>query len=440
MSSGHSRARARFLVQAIRLEEWGYSKIISLSIYFSLFMIFTIIIWAWATEVNEVAATRGKVIPSGLIHNVQHLEGGIVSEVQVRNGDRVQKGALLLKFAPPAIQSKLDQIEVRKAALELQSERLQAIIDEREPAFGEIGQEYPSLAEKQLTIYKAQIKRQEGEFKVADARISQRENELKQKKNQAASIAREIRLLSDQVDIRKELNDRQVVARSELIAAQTKLAETESERRSIADGILIARNALEESKQQKQKLSARFIEQAEEEAGKVSAQIAEVDQTLIRLRDQANRLDLLAPVDGVVQGLESRGIGSVVEPGQTIMKIVPVEDELIVETRISPRDIGYIRVGQRADVKVDTYESTRFGSVRGTVEQLSASTYFDESGNPYYRAEITLDQDYLGVKDKQFVIIPGMTVQADIKTGSKTILDYLLRPISRGFNEAFTER
>lgn len=437
---GQPRARARFLVQAMRLEEWGYSRIISLSIYFSLFMIVTVITWAWATEVNEVAATRGKVIPSGLIHSVQHLEGGIVNEVNVRNGDRVRKGDLLLKFAPPAIQSKLDQIRVRKAALSLQAERLQAIIDHRKPDFGEVGKDYPSLAEKQETVYHAQVARQQGELKVADARISQRETEVVQKQNQVASFNNEIRLLRDQVKIRQELRNKNVVSKSDLLKAQSKLAETESERRSAADGIQVAKKALEEARQEKQKLTAKFVEEAEEEAGEVSSQIAEVDQTLIRLRDQANRLDLLSPVDGVVQGMQASGVGSVVEPGKTIMQIVPVEDDLIVEARISPRDIGYIRIGQFADVKVDSYESTRFGSVRGQVDQLSPSTYFDEKGNPYYRAEITLEQAHLGRDPRQLLIIPGMTVQADIKTGSKTILDYLLRPISRGFNQAFQER
>ena len=176
------------------------------------------------------------------------------------------------------------------------------------------------------------------------------------------------------------------------------------------------------------------------EAGKIISEIAEVEQTLIRLNDRATRLNVVAPVSGIVQALSINSINAVAEPGKIILRIVPMNDELIVESRIMPDDVGHVHIGQSADVKIDSYDSSRFGSIDGTVKQISATTYLDEKNNPYYRAEITLKQTWVGNNPEIMKIIPGMTVQANIETGAKSILAYLLRPISRGFDNAFSER
>ncbi len=240
--------------------------------------------------------------------------------------------------------------------------------------------------------------------------------------------------------IRSKGVNSQLVARTELLSTQTRLAETQRELRTVRDGIIVARSALDEATQRRLELDTRFKKDTEIEAGKVMSQLAEVEQTLVRLRDRASRLNVRAPVDGIVQELSITRINAVVEPGQVIMQLVPVNDELIVEARIPPTEIGHVHIGQPADVRVDSYNTSRYGSATGTVRRISASTYLDERRNPYYRAEIELEKDYVGDNPEQFRIIPGMMVEADIKTGAKTILDYLLRPVTRGFSNAFRER
>jgi len=439
-NAGLPRARARFLAQAIQLEETGPSAVISSAIYFSVLLLVSVIAWAWFTEVSEVAIARGEVVPAGLIHDVQHLEGGIVSEIKVRDGDRVEKGDLLLRFAPPAFRSEYEQTQIRKAALQMEAERLAAIVEHREPVFGDIGEQYPSLAAKQLTIYRAQIANHESELSVADAQIRQRRTELIRQQNQATSIKNEIALLKEQVRIRTQLAAEQVVARTDLLTTQSRLAEAESERRTIEDSVIVARSALEEAKLRRHELDTRFHKEIEIEAGEVASKLAEVEQSLVRLQDRVTRLEVHAPISGIVQGLSITRINAVVEPAQVIMQIVPIEDELIVEARLSPADIGHITPNQTADVKIDSYDPARFGSIQGVVRRISPSTYLDEKRNPYYRAEIELAKSHLGDRPDRLRIIPGMTVQADIKTGSKSILDYLLKPISRGFDNAFRER
>ncbi|RMG33104.1 MAG: HlyD family type I secretion periplasmic adaptor subunit [Gammaproteobacteria bacterium] len=438
--AGLPRARARFLAQAIQLEEQGPSSIVRGAILLALALLVAAVGWAWTTEVAEIAKTRGEVMPAGLIHDIQHLEGGIVSEILVRDGDRVSKGQLLLRFAPPATQSELEQARVRKASLQMEAERLEAMVEGRKPDIDPDSSPYPALARKQLTIYQAQLASHESEAAVLDAQIHQRETELKRQQAQAEAIEKELALLEEQVRIRSKGVNNQLVARTELLSTQTRLAETQRELRTVRDGIIVARSALDEARERRAELDTRFKKDIEIEAGKVLAQLAEVEQTLVRLQDRAARLQVRAPVDGIVQGLSITRINAVVEPGQVIMQLVPVDDELIVEARIPPTEIGHVHLGQRADVRIDSYDPSRVGSAKGTVQRISASTYLDEKRNPYYRAEIALDKDYVGDDPQRFRIIPGMTVEADIKTGSKTILDYLMLPVTRGLDNAFRER
>lgn len=438
-NSGLPRARARFLAQAIQLEESEPSVIIRIAVWFSAFILLAAVLWARSTHLSEVTVAPGEVVPAGLIHEVQHLEGGMVSEIAVRNGDRVQKGSLLLRFAPPASQSEYEQTLIRRGALKLESERLQAIIEKRQPDFGETGRQFPDLARKQMMIFQAQTASYESELKVIDAQIRQRTTELLRQQHQSESIRSEIGLLKEQVDIRSKLKNHQIVARTELLTTQSRLAEAESERRTIDDSVIVAQSALNEANQRRLEQLASANEEMELEAGRVASELAEVEQSLLSLKERVNRLEVYAPVDGIIQALAITRINAVVEPGKVIMQVVPVDDDMIVETRISPAEIGHIHTGQSTLVKVDSFDYARFGGVPGKVRQISASTYLDEKRNPYYRAEIELERAWVG-GDREMRIIPGMTVQADIKTGSKTILDYLLKPVSRGFDSAFRER
>lgn len=439
-TAGLPRARAYYLNQAIQLEETPPVGIINIAIAFSAILFIALIVWAQITQVKEVATTRGEVIPADLIHNIQHLEGGIVSELLVRNGDVVKKGDVLLRFAPPATMSDLEQMTVRYASLLLQKERLNALMENRAPDFGANGRKFPDLARQQISIYQAQLNAQQQKVAVIDKQIEQKISEKQRSLNQADIMKKEVDLLEEQVDIRKGLNKSGVVARDELLETQIQLTENLREYRQYQDNYLVAKTTLAEARQRRKDIEYQFIKDIQLEAGTIMSELAEVEKTLIRLTDRAERLTVKAPVSGIVQALAINSINAVVEPGKVIMRIVPVDDELIVEARILPDDIGHVHIGQNADVKVDSYNAGRYGSIQGTVRQLSATTYLDERNNPYYRAEITLKQSWVGNNPETMKIIPGMTVQANIETGSKSILAYLLRPISRGFDNAFSER
>lgn len=439
-TAGLPRARAHYLNQAIQLEESPPVNIINISIMFSAGLLLALVIWAHLTQIKEVTTTLGEVIPADLIYNVQHLEGGIVSEIRVRNGDQVTKGDSLLHFAPPAAMSELELMSVRYASLLLQRERLLALIENRKPDFSNTGKNYSKLAKQQKIIYQAQLNSQEQKIAVIDRQIEQKKSEKQRSLNQSEIMKKEIALLKEQVDIRQGLNKSGVVARDELLNTQILLTENLREYRQYKDNYSVAKTALAEARQRRTDIEYQFIKDIQLEAGIIISELAEVEQTLIRLDDRANRLNVVAPVSGIVQALSINSINAVVEPGKIILRIVPIDDELIIESRIMPADIGHVHIGQSVDVKVDSYNSSRFGSIDGKVTQISATTYLDEKNNPYYRAEIMLDQAWVGDNPETMKIIPGMTVQANIETGAKSILAYLLRPISRGFDNAFSER
>jgi len=438
-NSSVPRARARFLAQAIQLEENSHSFTINTAIYFTLVLMLSAIIWAWSTNVSEVATSHGEVIPAGLIHNIQHFEGGIVQQINVHNGSKINQGELLIRFSPHLLLVEREQLDVKKASLDLEQERLHALFESREPDFSLFSEKFPILTKKQIIIYKGQKHTLESELKVIDKRISLKKHELERQKNQAKSIQRELKLLKEQVSIRQKLARQKIVSRTELISSQSNLASAESEYRTIQDGVFIAESALEEAQLLRLEATAQFLEELELKAGGVASQLAEVNQRLIEIDKKSLQLSIYAPISGIIKSLTVNNINEVVEPGQVILQIVPVDDEMIIEARIVPEDIGRINIGQQVNVKFDSYDPARYGTVKGQVSQISASTYLDEKQQPYYRAEISLEKNYVGNVSSKMKIIPGMLVQADVKTGSKSILDYLMKPVSRGFSNAFTE-
>ena len=434
------RARARFLAKSIRLEEQGPPGVVSAAMVSTGVLLVAAVVWAYLTPVNEVTAATGAVVPAGYIHQVQHLEGGIVKVIHVRNGDAVKQGDRLVTLSPESAETELNQMRARQDALTLQSLRLDAVLAGREPEFGELGDTHPGLAAKELALHSAQQRSHVSRLRVLDAQIARRQKELLRQENHAESLERETQLLHQQLEMHKSLSGKGMVSRSQVLALSAQLAETESDYREGVDGIAVAQDAVIEAELSRAEAEDRFESETRVELGKITHELVQVEQAVLKLRDRVRRLELRAPVGGIVKGLSVRSVMSVIEGGQVILEIVPVEDELLVEARISPGEVGHVHAGQLAEVKVDSYDPGRYGSIEGTVRRISPSTYLDDKGESYYRAEITLSQNHVGELGQGLRVLPGMTVQADVVTGQKTILDYLIRPVSRGFSESFRER
>jgi HlyD family type I secretion membrane fusion protein len=434
------RARARFLAKSIRLEEQGPPGVVSAAMLTTGLLLVAAVVWAYVTPVNEVTAAQGAVVPAGYIHQVQHFEGGIVKTIHVRNGDAVQRGDALLTLSAESTVAELNQVRARQDALTLQSLRLEAVLSGVEPDFGDLGEIHPGLGAKERALYSAQQRSHQSRLRVLDAQIGRRQKELLRQENHAASLKRETGLLSQQLEMREALSDKGLVSRAEVLALSAQAAETESDYRELVDGIAVAEDAVTEAELSRAEAEDRFESETRSELGGVTHELVQLEQTVLKLRDRVRRLQVRAPVSGIVKGLSINSVMSVIEGGQLILELVPVGDDLVVEARISPGEVGHVHAGQLAEVKVDSYDPARYGSIDGSVRRISPSTYLDDKGMPYYRAEIALSQNYVGEGDRGLRVVPGMTVQADIVTGQKTVLEYLIRPVSRGFGESFRER
>ncbi len=434
------RARARFLEQSIRLEEETPDRIIRAAIYLTTVFLGFCIIWASVTRVGERVTSSGEVVPAGLIHVIEHLEGGIVDRISVRNGDRVKKGDILLHLLSSAPASDLAQLRTRWTSLSIKFERLQALILSRAPDFEEFARILPAVAENEQRIHAAQKTGHIAALAVLERQIDRQELELERQINRTRALEDGVKLAREQLVMQEQLLEKRLVSRANKLDAEARLAALVSNHNESSDSIRVIKADIAQTRQQVTESRSAWAARLTEESSQVGAMIAEISESMIKQQDRVRRLAVRATVSGIVEGMTINSANAVIKPGQAILKIMPTDEELIVESRVSTEDIGHVRAGQNADIKINSYDPSRFGSVKGIVQRISATTYLDERKNPYFLARIELSADHLGNDPTRLRILPGMTVIADIETGEKTVLDYLMKPVSRGFSNAFRER
>lgn len=361
----------------------------------------------------------------------------------MRNGTHVSKGDLLVRFDHSTLASQLEQARSRKGTLELQAERLSALVEKRELRPLAVAGQFPVLANKQRTIYRAQKASRDAELHLANRQIAQRDSEVEQQLDTVVALSQEVSLLKEQVQIRDKLSGGQLIAKTEDLAIRSQSARNWRDCKVIC----VVRRAASRShcRREKKPSNAALIFPL----GSTRNYNCKQEKSPTSWRKCCRRFRAWTiAFDTQAVGTNRRyraGLGhdpnnAVVKPGQVIMEIVPVANTMLVEARLSPGDIGHVRIGQSVDVKVASYDPSKFGIIDGKVETISAYTYLDDRAQTYYRSEISLANAYLGRNANELRIIPGMTMVADITTGSKTLLDHLLKPINRGLQSAFTER
>lgn len=438
--AGVPRARARYLTQSMELEEHEHTSVVNLGVLLSATLIFGAIGWAYLTPVAEIARTDGEIIPSGRIHVVQHLEGGIVAAIQVQDGDTVREGDPLIDLDATAAKSELEQIEVRKGALQAKLARIQALL--AYGAYADAGERArkSKLPKEQFKLFAEQSQTYAEKVRLLEARKETRERELVAKRNQTEAHRAEMAELQQGQAIHHNASTRALMSRLKVIDFNARMARVLGQLRTVEGEIDVLRASIREAEQRKVEFVAGWRQDLRLEAEEARALFNETVEEQARLADRVARQRIIAPASGVVQALRVNTLNSVIEPGQVILEIVPVEDELVALTRVSPRDIGHLHPGQRVDVKISTFEAQQFGSIQGSLRAVSATTYIDAQQNPYYKAEILLAKNHVGDNPDANRLLPGMTIEANIRTGEKTVLDYILKPVYRGFSNALRER
>ncbi|MBF0560844.1 MAG: HlyD family type I secretion periplasmic adaptor subunit [Alphaproteobacteria bacterium] len=436
----HASLDARLLTEPVLFEEERLPGFVRSALLAVASLVILFVAWASVVHLDEVATAAGQVVPSSAVKVIQHLEGGVVSEILVSEGDTVQPSQIVMRMDPIAALSELDQMKARLVGLLLRDERLKALAEKRKPNFGGISEGYPELLADQKNIWMSQIAEQSSAIAVIDSQIDQKQKELKQLHDTLDTAIEQMKLAGEQVAIRKEGMEGGVVSRQTYLETQRALVTAQGEVLRIREQIRVATDSLTEVRRRHNNLGLGQIQNALGEEGTVSAEIEQVKKALSKLEDRVYRLDIRAPVVGHIQDLKIRSTGEVVPAGGIVMRVVPMNDVLEAEVRINPTDIGYVHASQPVKIKVASYEYVRFGTLPGKLQKISPSTIADEHGAPYYRGVVSFDRSYLMGGEVKYPIIPGMAVEADIVTGTKTLIQYLLKPIFTSMKSSFHER
>jgi adhesin transport system membrane fusion protein len=391
-----------------------------------------LILWATLARVDEVTRGMGKVIPSSKVQLVQAAEPATVSAILVRAGQSVKRGQLLVRLDDSQSSSALGQLETENQRLAQRAARLSA-----EGAGGSAGA--LSADEAQLSAVRQATARSR-QSALASA-VEQRRRDLSEGEATAGALSNSVRLAQDQVNMLTPLAAKGIVPQTELLSAQRELVDVQGRYSAARQGIARAQAAIAEAQAQLSEARFDFRQQALNERSEVATKIAVNEQTIRGAAARLERGELRAPVAGVVNDVKVTTVGGFVQPGETIMQVVPVGEKLLVEARVAPKDIAFIKVGDRANVKVTAYDFSIYGGLPGVVRQISADSIYDEAERQaYYTVVVETDRAFLVSKGRRLPIVPGMICDVEIVTGRKSVLTYLMKPVLKAFGEAMTER
>ncbi|WP_260294504.1 HlyD family type I secretion periplasmic adaptor subunit [Sedimenticola hydrogenitrophicus] len=406
-------------------------------------VLFVLIAFVWAdwAELDEVTKGIGQVIPSSQVQIVQNLEGGIVAALRVAEGQKVEKGQILLQIDDTRFASSLRETRTQYLALKAKAARLQAEAELSEfvpPP--EVSAESPHLARQEQSLYRARRSELENNRSIFKEQTAQREQELEELAAKRSQLKRSLNLVQRELTMTQPLVKAGAISEVEVLRLEREVNELAGQLESTTLSIPRIQSTLDESHRKLEELELRFKSKAREEWSAVSAELSSLTASSVALEDRVQRTAVRSPVRGTIKQLMVNTVGGVIQPGMELVEIVPLEDSLLVEARIRPEDIGFLQPGQRTVVKFTAFDFAIFGGLQGQLEHISADTIKDEEGKHFYLVRVRTAHNQLGNEANPLSIIPGMQAEVDILTGKKSVLSYLLKPVLRAKERALRER
>ena len=401
-----------------------------------------LIFWASQAEIDELTRGEGKIIPSHQLQVVQNLEGGIVSEILVDEGDIVKKGQIILKINNTNFTSSFEESKLRQNELRAKFLRLDAEAHGGKP-FKYDYKKMEDLAEQieyEKSLYESNKEQLNSSLDVVKEQITQKKQELKELYAKIKQEKRTLKLMQDEINITKPLVKKGLVSEVEFLQLRRQLNGIKGDLEASRLAVPRLKSQIKESENKISEIKLEYTNRAKKELNEVVAEISRIGQTNTALSDRVRRTLVRSPVDGTVQRLLINTIGGVVQPGMDLVEIVPAQDNLLVEAKIKPSDIAFLRPQLDAMVKFSAYDFAIYGGLKGKLTNISADTITDERDESYYLVRIKTEKSHLGSEEKPLPIMVGMTVSVDIVTGKKTVLDYLLKPILKAKQSALRER
>ena len=401
------------------------------------------LIWAFVADLEEVAIATGEVVPQEQIQNIQHLEGGIVEKIFVTEGDLVKKGEPLIQLNLTPFMANKEELQIQLEAVQLKRARLRAeAAGETTLTFEGAFKEYrKKLKDAEHRTFKSRQQKLNNQAAQLRDQKSQRDLDIKQLQAERNSIGSNLSVTREKYKISKDLVKDKLTSRLEHLQLSSDMKELQGRIKVIDVSIPRARAAKEEAENKLKGVKLNFQNEAQQELNDVEQAIARTKEALNRANDQVDRTTISSPITGTVKSLNNHTIGGVIQPGATVMEIVPKSENLIIEAKLDPNDIGFIRKNQDVLVKVNTYDYARYGGLKGKVKSISADSLTNEqTGEPFFLVKVLTDQNYLGNDSNSFPITAGMQVMVDIKTGEKSVMEYILKPVIMLQHESFRER
>ncbi|SCA57310.1 Multidrug resistance efflux pump [Candidatus Terasakiella magnetica] len=399
--------------------------------------------WAHSTILDEVAIAPGRVVPQGQVKTVQHLEGGIIKELNISEGSTVQRGDPLMvltlgvgKLNEQELLTELDGFRLVEARLVAQSQGKSQVFFPAESL-----ERRPHVAQREQNAFEARRSELSGQLSVIKKQIKQKELAIESLRTRRNAASSKLNISEESQALAEDAMNKGMGMRSEYLELSSQVESLLGEIRTIDAEIPAARADIEEARARLNETRLKHKRKASDQLSKVAREISRIEKVLGEATEQEQRTVIRAPIDGTVKNLKYTNVGGVVRPGEAIMELVPVRDSLVVEARLSPTDRGYVQLGLQAKIKVSAYDFVRYGALPGQVIQIAPDTDKGEDGTPYYRVIISTERTYLG--DGSILRLPittGMETQVDIVTGKRSVLEFFIRPLLRLKDEAFRER
>jgi adhesin transport system membrane fusion protein len=407
-------------------------------LYSVVLVIFILVVWAYFAQIDEVAKGDGKVIPSQQLQVLQSYDGGIVQDILVREGERVSKGQVLLRVDPTRYISSLEENTTQFAALAAKVQRLSALTQGTQLRFDKkLLSQAPVIVENERKLYNSNLAELDEVAAGSDTRIMQRRQDVEEEKASLSQYEDVLVLSEKELAVTKPLLSSGAVSEIEILRLERQIVELKANIKKSKVAIARGLNAIEEEVIKKEESRLRLINRWSQELTEATGEMATLQQSQTSLEDVVSQAELKSPINGTVQRMLFNTVGGVITPGSAVVELVPQDDQLIVEAKVSPKDIAFIREGQSAILKFSAYDYTIYGGMSAEVKHISADAITNEKDETYYLVRLET-KEHIG--NAELDIIPGMIVQVDILTGKKTVLNYILSPLFNVTSSALRER
>lgn len=407
---------------------------------YMLILLGLIVLWTLVARVDRVVTAPGKVVPFDKVKVIQHLEGGIISDILVRENQEVRVGEPLIQLDLATSGINSAEMNARMVALRLAKLRLDAESSGQDPQWPtNLPEQFQSIIEAEQSTYRNRRIEKDNALQALENQVFQSRKRLAESQEKLLALEQSLVLAQKELSVSESLVKDKLVSQLDHFQRQSRVTQLNGEVLSLRQAIAGSESAVQEALARRRQEDGRFRREAANEAGELERRMASLTQELGLAQDQEDRSIIRSPIDGVVKNMKFQSAGNVVRPGEPMMEVVPLKDQLVIELKLNPSDRGYVVMGQETLVKISTYDYLRYGGLEGRVTAIAADTDLGRNEEQFYKVVVSTDKAWLGEGLNEYPITPGMLAEVDIKVDTQPIFWSLLKPVLKLKAEAFRE-